>query len=204
MPSVFIPAVLRRRLFVLPTGRISICWWNAACGMTLPMGRGGRRWLGCSGRRAGGSWTFSDIIPPSCSSLPAMSLTAWVEEIREYDRQLGYEGRRLYTAQSGWHYPMPPSQIEGTDFIYFHRSGYGPYRGGTIRNPLGWKGKTYSPSLEGVQKPVICHELGQWCAYPDFAVIDKFKGYLHPGNYLVFRENARAQGICDMYRGEPA
>ncbi len=139
-----------------------------------------------SGNEPGGDWYES--------------LTAWVEEIREYDRQLGYEGRRLYTAQSGWHYPMPPSQIEGTDFIYFHRSGYGPYRGGTIRNPLGWKGKTYSPSLEGVQKPVICHELGQWCAYPDFAVIDKFKGYLHPGNYLVFRENARAKGLLGYNR----
>lgn len=122
-------------------------------------------------------------------------LARWVEETREYDRRLGYGGRRLYTAQSGWFYDVPPAQIKGPDFIYFHRSGYGPYPGGTIRNPKGWYGGDYSPSLEGVKQPVVCHELGQICAYPDFSVIDKFTGYLHPGNYMVFRENARANGL---------
>lgn len=123
------------------------------------------------------------------------ALRRWVREAREYDETLGYGGRRLYTAQSGWFYDVPPAGIQGTDFIYFHRSGYGPYLGGTIRNPLGWRGGNYSPSLEGVKKPVICHELGQICAYPDYGVIRKFKGYLQPGNYRVFQENARANGI---------
>ncbi len=122
-------------------------------------------------------------------------LRRWVREIREYDCSLGYGGRRLYTAQSGWFYDVPPAEIDGTDFIYFHRSGYGPYPGGTIRNPAGWRGGSYSPSLEGVKKPVFCHELGQICAYPDYSVIKKFTGFLQPGNYEVFRENARANGI---------
>lgn len=122
-------------------------------------------------------------------------LRRWVSETREYDKSLGYGGRRVYTAESGWHYDVPPAEIEGTDFIYFHRSGYGPYSGGTIRNPRGWGGKDYSPSLEGVKKPVVCHELGQYCAYPSYDVIEKFTGYLQPGNYKVFRENARKNGI---------
>lgn len=122
-------------------------------------------------------------------------LRRWVTETREYDRQLGYEGRRIYTAESGWHYEVPPSEITGTDFIYFHRSGYGPFIGGSIRNPIGWRGKDYSPSLPGVRKPVICHELGQWCAYPDFNVIEKFTGYMKPGNFKVFREQAKKQGV---------
>lgn len=122
-------------------------------------------------------------------------LRKWVSEVKKYDESLGYGGRRAYTAQSGWFYDVPPAEIEGTDFIYFHRSGYGPYLGGTIRNPLGWRGGNYSPSLEGVKKPVFCHELGQICAYPDYAVAEKFTGYLQPGNYKVFRENARVNGI---------
>lgn len=131
-------------------------------------------------------------------------LRKWVEETAAYDRALGYEGRRLYTAQSGWFYDVPPEEIQGVDFIYFHRSGYGPFMGGTVRNPKGWRGGDYSPSLKGAAKPVICHELGQICAYPDYSVIDKFKGYLQPGNYEVFRENARANGVlpylCDFVR----
>lgn len=122
-------------------------------------------------------------------------LRRWVSETREYDKNLGYGGRRIYTAESGWHYDVPPAQIEGTDFIYFHRSGYGPFMGGTIRNPKGWNGKNYSPSLEGVKKPVVCHELGQYCAYPDYGIIKKFTGFMQPGNYKIFYESAKANGI---------
>lgn len=125
-------------------------------------------------------------------------LRRWVEETREYDKLLGYEHRRVYTAQSGWFYDMPPAKIKGTDYLYFHRSAYGPLYGGTIRNSQGWKGKNYTPSLEGTKLPVICHELGQWCAYPDYRIINKFTGYLQPGNFEVFRENCRKNGLLKL------
>jgi len=122
-------------------------------------------------------------------------LKRWVRETREYDKTLGYEGRRIYTAQSGWPYEVPPAEVEGTDFIYFHRSGHNFRKGGMIRGAVGWKGKDFSCVLPGAKLPVVCHELGQICAYPDYAVIEKFTGFMQPGNYKVFRENARANGI---------
>lgn len=122
-------------------------------------------------------------------------LRKWVSFARECDRKLGYEGRRLYTAQSGWFYDTAPSETEGTDFLYFHRSAYGPLKGGTVRNVAGWHGKDYSCSLEGVKIPVICHELGQWCAYPGFDVIDKFTGYLKPSNFIAFKNLAKRNGL---------
>ncbi|WP_313076328.1 hypothetical protein [Lacrimispora sp.] len=125
-------------------------------------------------------------------------LRQWVKETRGFDESLGYGGRRLYTAQSGWFYDVPPKDITGTDYIYFHRSAYGPILGGNIRNHEGFKGKDYGPSLEGATLPVISHEMGQWCAYPDFSVIDKFTGYLKPGNYQVFQENARTKGLLEL------
>lgn len=125
-------------------------------------------------------------------------LRNWVAESKAYDKELGYEGRRLYTAQSGWFFEVSPAEIIGTDFIYFHRSAYGPYFGGKIRGDDGWRGKDYSPSLEECKLPVVCHELGQWCAYPDFRVIDKFTGYLQPSNYKVFRAHAERQGVLPL------
>lgn len=122
-------------------------------------------------------------------------LREWVTETRKFDKELGYEGRRLYTAQSGWFYDVPPKEISGTDFIYFHRSGYGPLPGGTIRNFTGWKGRDYSPSLEGAELPVICHELGQWCVYPDFSIISRMDGYLRSRNFELFREIAGENGV---------
>lgn len=125
-------------------------------------------------------------------------LREWVVYARECDRRLGYEGRRLYTAQSGWFYDVPPDKITGTDFIYFHRSNYGPILGGNIRDSQGWRGRDYSPSLEGVRLPVICHELGQWCAYPDFRIIGKLTGHLRPGNFRIFQEIARENGLFSI------
>lgn len=125
-------------------------------------------------------------------------LRSWVAETREYDRKLGYEGRRLYTAQSGWFYDVPPAQIRDTDFIYFHRSGYGPLPGGTIRNFQGWKGGDYAPSVDGAALPVVCHELGQWCAYPDFRIIQKLTGHLRPGNFRIFQEIAGENGLLPL------
>lgn len=127
-------------------------------------------------------------------------LEKWVDFARKVDKELGYEGRRVYTSQSGWFFDVPPAEIRGTDYIYFHRSAYGPLWGGTIRNHEGWKGKDYSPSVEGARLPIISHEMGQWCAYPDFDVMDKFTGNVVPGNYEVFRENAKAMGVYSYHK----
>lgn len=125
-------------------------------------------------------------------------LREWTEIARRTDAALGYAGRRLYTAQSGWFYDTAPKDTEGTDYLYFHRSAYGPYLGGKIRGPEGWKGRDYTPSLEGAKLPVICHEMGQWTAYPDFSVMKKFTGYLRPGHYRLFLENARRNGLAGL------
>lgn len=122
-------------------------------------------------------------------------LRDWVSFARNVDKELGYEGRRIYTAQSGWYYDVPPEKIEGTDYIYFHRSAYGPIHGGMIRNHWGWNGKDYSPSVEGSSLPIISHEMGQWCAYPDFDVIKKFTGYALPGNFEIFKKTAEKNDV---------
>lgn len=120
----------------------------------------------------------------------------WLEPLSQFVKYCkALDPRKLYTIQSGWPYPMKPSEITGTDYVYFHRSGYGLEPGGTIRNAVGWKGGDYRESLTGITYPVICHELGQWCSYPDFSIIEKFTGYLLPGNFEVFRESAREHGI---------
>ncbi|MCR5323213.1 MAG: hypothetical protein K6E85_08085 [Lachnospiraceae bacterium] len=127
-------------------------------------------------------------------------LKKWVIYAKKINSELGYEGRRLFTAQSGWFYDVPPADITGTDYIYFHRSAYGPIHGGMIRNRWGWRGKDYTPSLEGCKLPVLAHEMGQWCSYPDLDVINKFTGGIRGGNYEIFRENAEKNGVLKFNR----
>ena len=43
--------------------------------------------------------------------------------------------------------------------------------------------------------PVISHEIGQWCVYPNFAEIPKYTGYLKPKNFEIFRDQLEANGM---------
>ncbi len=36
--------------------------------------------------------------------------------------------------------------------------------------------------------PTVSHEIGQWCAYPDFKEIEKYTGVLKPTNFEIFKE----------------
>ncbi len=69
-----------------------------------------------------------------------------------------------------------------------------------VRGIRGWFGADYSPMLRNVGVPVLAHEVGQWCAYPDFDVIKEFTGYLRPGNYEIFRDSAARHGVLERNR----
>jgi hypothetical protein len=117
--------------------------------------------------------------------------------------------RRLYSDGTGrW---SPPPGGNGTPFAADYLVTGSPARG-----PRGWFGSDYEDALKGIQAgtkvPCIGHEIGQYCAYPDFGVIDKFNGkgkydafpegigagkvpYMHPGNYIIMRDSAQAHGL---------
>jgi beta-galactosidase len=90
--------------------------------------------------------------------------------------------RRLYCTNTG----RSSATAEGAQYASI------PYR-----STSGWFGRDYGASLQKAIMPVLAHEVGQWCAYPDFDVIKKFTGYLRPGNYEIFRDSAIAHGVFD-------
>ena len=103
------------------------------------------------------------------------------------------DNRRLYSAGTGWN---DPSQVNGgAQFATLVR-----YGGGQLRNSTAWFGGDYRDALETVHIPVLAHEVGQWCAYPDFDVMKKFTGYLKPGNYDIFKFIAGQEGVLDEDR----
>jgi beta-galactosidase len=112
------------------------------------------------------------------------SLPAWVERFRRQDP------RRLYTTGTGWSLIDSPGPVQGADYLSVGRIGSSRTRGESA-----WFGRDYAGSLAGVNVPVVAHELGQWCAYPDFRVIEKFTGYMQPGNYEIFRGSLAAHKL---------
>ncbi|HYG21238.1 MAG TPA: discoidin domain-containing protein [Verrucomicrobiae bacterium] len=116
-------------------------------------------------------------------------LPQWAAHFRTND------ARRLYTTGTGFTDADAPGPMEMVDFTTTQR--FGPRQ---VRRESGWFGRDYSGSLRGVNVPVIVHENGQWCAYPDFRVIEKFTGYMRPGNFEIFRDSAAANGVVEMNR----
>ena len=113
-------------------------------------------------------------------------LSEWVKHWRADDP------RRLWTTGTGWAILDQPGPSDLLDFHATHRFGNLMMRGDSA-----WFGKDYSDATQGIDKPVVSHELGQWCAYPDFDVIKKFTGFLRPGNYEIFRASAEKNGVLD-------
>lgn len=108
----------------------------------------------------------------------------WVAKYRELDN------RHLYCAQSGWFWPKEDEPVDSTD--YYYTSSRGEER---MRGIHGWFGKDYDKYIEDIEAPFLSHELGQHCAYPDFTIIDKFTGYLRPGNYEIFKHSLENHGM---------
>jgi len=61
--------------------------------------------------------------------------------------------------------------------------------------------RNYKPLTDGNGKPIpnhspiIAHEQGQWCAFPDFKEIPQYTGAYKAGNFEIFRDLLRDNGM---------
>jgi len=101
------------------------------------------------------------------------------------------DSRRLWTGGSGWpQLPENQFQVMGAPRIWSHvKSGLE-----TRINAKPPETMTdYTDYISKWNMPVVTHEMGQWCAYPNFAEIKKYKGYLKARNFEIFRDSLVAQ-----------
>ena len=95
----------------------------------------------------------------------------------------GRDARRLYTSASGW-----PSLAENE----YHVTP-------APRGPKGWIGEDYRNAIKNLSGPVIVHEMGQWCVYPNFEEIPKYTGPLKAKNFEIFRDSLAEHGMLDQW-----
>jgi hypothetical protein len=106
------------------------------------------------------------------------SLATWAA------KWLAADPRRLYSGGTGRSSNNPGASYVSTST--------------NLRGRVGWFGKDYSAAVPKGDIPVLAHEVGQWCVYPDFDVIKKFTGYLRPGNYEIWRDFAAEHGVLSQ------
>jgi beta-galactosidase len=118
---------------------------------------------------------------------------AWKQCLPQWvDHYLAEDPRHLYTPDTGWSLIDVPGPVQGADYLAVGRIGLN-----RVRGEPAWFGGDYGRSVRGVNVPVVSHEVGQWCAYPDYDVIKKFTGYMRPGNYEIFRDSMAAHGLLE-------
>lgn len=116
-------------------------------------------------------------------------LSGWVEHWKALDP------RRLYTSASGWP-QIPENQFHVAPDPRIQAWGQGLASRVNAKPP---ETRTdYRDTVRARPVPVISHEIGQWCAYPDLAERSKYTGYLKAKNFDIFADTLAASGMADQ------
>jgi hypothetical protein len=116
-------------------------------------------------------------------------LAKWVDHFKAQD------SRRLWTSGSGWP-AIAENQFHVTPNPRIQSWGAGLKSRINARPPE--TRADYRDFIQAQRVPIISHEIGQWCAYPNFDEIPKYKGYLKPKNFEIFRDSLEAHRMGDL------
>lgn len=117
----------------------------------------------------------------------------WVKQMHEYDSTKVYCGASVgggWAWDSGSEYHVKGG-ARGLDWDRKAPSSDDDYYSG-IEYPRNYKGTTPNDS------PIIAHEQGQWCAFPDFKEIAQYTGVYKARNFEIFRDMLRDNGMEQM------
>lgn len=116
-------------------------------------------------------------------------LSGWVA------RRKAADPRHLYNAGAGWpavpendyHLPSAPRIQHWEEGRRSRLNRLPPETSADYRDYIGTR-----------SVPVISHEIGQWCVYPNFAEMRKYTGYLKPKNFEIFQASLAAHHLADQ------
>ncbi len=102
------------------------------------------------------------------------------------------DNRRVYTGAAGW------PELPVNDFHNIPQpriQGWGEELNSIInaeppKTSFDWSDKVPNDGI-----PVVSHEIGQWCVYPNFKEIEKYDGVLKAKNFELFRESLNANNM---------
>ena len=124
----------------------------------------------------------------------------WVKYCNDWVRQMHrYDSTRVYCGASvggGWAWDDASEYhvkggARGLDWDNRAPSSADDYYSG-IEYP-----RNYKDSLPN-NSPIIAHEQGQWCAFPDFKEMSDYTGVYKPRNFEIFRDLLRDNGMASM------
>ena len=116
---------------------------------------------------------------------------AFVEEMKRYDPSRVYCGASVgggWAWDSGSEYHVKGG-ARGLDW-----DGHAPHSDDDYYDQILFP-RNYKDTVPN-NTPVIAHEQGQWCAFPDFREMDQYTGVYHPRNFEIFRDLLHENGMA--------
>lgn len=108
----------------------------------------------------------------------------YLEKFVDHMKKL--DDRRLYTSGAGWPY------LDNLDY-YNHKGpriqGWAEELNSVINARPPQTVFDYDDLIQKTPMPYVSHEMGQWCAYPNFAEMSKYTGVLKPKNFEIYQES---------------
>jgi len=95
------------------------------------------------------------------------------------------DNRRIYTSAAGWPI-IPENDFNLTPEPRIQHWGEGLKS--IINSQPPQTMFDYRDFVSKYPMPTVSHEIGQWCAYPNFNEMEDYKGVLKPTNFEIFRE----------------
>ena len=117
----------------------------------------------------------------------------WVKQMHDYDATKVYCGASVgggWAWDNGSEYHVKGG-ARGLDWDSHAPQSEDDYYSG-IEFPRNYKSQTPNNS------PIIAHEQGQWCAFPDFKEMSQYTGAYKPRNFEIFRDLLRDNGMESM------
>lgn len=114
-------------------------------------------------------------------------LAQWVNHYQALDP------RRLVSAAAGW------PQIQENQFHVDPAPRIQAWGAGLQSRINARPPETTSDYRDYIRQhnvPIISHEIGQWCVYPNFEEMRKYTGYLKPRNFEIFYDRLKAHGLA--------
>ena len=131
----------------------------------------------------------------------------WVSYCNDWVRQMkAYDASKLYCGASvggGWAWDDGSEYhvkggARGLDWVRHAPSSDDDYYAG-IQFPRNYKPQTSNLNSQTPNNsPIIAHEQGQWCAFPDFKEIPQYTGAYKARNFEIFRDLLRDNGMASQ------
>jgi len=119
------------------------------------------------------------------------------EYLREFvEHWKAKDDRRVYTTAAGW--PIIPEN----DFHIVHRGtriqGWNQNLESIINKEAPRSDYNWNKTVEKLTAPMISHEVGQWCVYPNFNEVSKYDGVLKATNFEIFKASLESHGMLHL------